>query len=426
LNVLKRYLPISVLLLAGFAARVAAASLGYLYEHDILLYQEWARFLFENGFAEVYNTDFYCNYPPFYLYALYLLGAARAALGLSYLSLRFNMLTVLPAILCDLAQGLFFYKLAEKRISPAFGLLAAAAYVFNPAVVFDSGVWGQVDSVYTLLLTAALYLVATKKLLPSYLIYGAALLTKPQALIVSPVFLYSAYDYARAAELRKTLPRLGLYILCAGVFMLVLALPFTKGFNYLPIMAQYADTMAGRNFASINAFNLHALTGGNWGAVTPLRAALGFTIVAGVVAAAFWTLRRAADYPFAVFFSAALLNTGAFMFSINMHERYLFPTLAFLAAAIILTARAEYGALRVLPLIRAFLTDKRELWLTGLYAAFSVTFLINCASVLRLLRNGYPYATIEWTLRITASVNLVITLLMLFAAVMAARGKGRA
>ena len=34
------------------------------------------------------------------------------------------------------------------------GLAAATVYLFNPGVIFDSAVWGQIDSVGTLVLLA--------------------------------------------------------------------------------------------------------------------------------------------------------------------------------------------------------------------------------------------------------------------------------
>src|SRR5205085_3337017 len=51
--------------------------------------------------------------------------------------------------------GRFGDPMAER-----IGLVAATVYLFNPGVIFDSSVWGQVDSVGTLAIIGTLYLLA--------------------------------------------------------------------------------------------------------------------------------------------------------------------------------------------------------------------------------------------------------------------------
>jgi dolichyl-phosphate-mannose--protein O-mannosyl transferase len=416
---MKKHMPIIWLLLAGLVVRVFLILLNLSYEVDMNCFQSWARFLYENGLSEIYTSSIFCDYPPFYLYVLYLIGAVRAAFDFPTLSPAFNVLTALPPIACDLGLAFIFYRLAEKRAGVRFGAIVAAMYIFNPAIIYDSGVWGQLDSVYALLLVAALYLVSEKKLLPAYLIYAAAILTKPQSLIVSPVFLYSAYDYLRASDIKKTLPRFGLYILCAALALPVRALPFTKGFDFMPVIDQYIGTLDSYNYASVNAFNIYALTGGNWGAITPFYVFFAVAAVAGVVVLAFWVLHREANYRYAVFFSAALLNTGAFMFSIKMHERYLFPTLAFLLMAYVCLEHApprvsKKRAKNAPKPFAALLAGPHAKPLLFLYAAFSVTFLANCALVLYMLQNGNTLELVAKPAPVVSFTNVAIMVFMLY------------
>ena len=65
------------------------------------------------------------------------------AAGLEVLAI----LVKLPAILFDLALGVLVYAVARRFGSEKLALGAAALYVLNPAVVFVSALWGQVDSV---------------------------------------------------------------------------------------------------------------------------------------------------------------------------------------------------------------------------------------------------------------------------------------
>ena len=82
-------------------------------------------------------------------------------------------LVKIPGILADagVAWLLFAYgrRFLDRRFtrSPgrsergaAVGLLAAGIYLFNPATIFNSAVWGQVDSVGTLVILGTLYALA--------------------------------------------------------------------------------------------------------------------------------------------------------------------------------------------------------------------------------------------------------------------------
>lgn len=63
----------------------------------------------------------------------------------------------LPGILCDIGIGYLIYKLAVFLKSPK-PLLIAALYLLNPAVIYISSVWGQVESVTNFFLLYSLYL----------------------------------------------------------------------------------------------------------------------------------------------------------------------------------------------------------------------------------------------------------------------------
>jgi Gpi18-like mannosyltransferase len=43
-------------------------------------------------------------------------------------------------------------------------MLISAFYIFNPAVFINSTLWGQVDSLFTLIVVTTIYLLTEKKL----------------------------------------------------------------------------------------------------------------------------------------------------------------------------------------------------------------------------------------------------------------------
>jgi len=339
------------LFVIGLTIRLAAFTINMPFQGDVLTFQIWAVRLFEDGLAYFYYADFFSDYPPMYMYVLWMAGAVRYAFDLEFLSPAFNLVVFTPAIVSDLITGLLIY-----RVSSSFGRRSfwiALAYLANPAIILNSAVWGQVDAIHTLLLFLALYAVSQKQSLPAYLIYGIAVLTKPQSLIVAPVFLYSAY---RAKEPFKMFG----YAVATFGLMALLSLPFVPGFDLTLILNQYADTLGSYPFASVNAYNFYALTGGNWQDISGFYLLLSAVAIVGVTLMSFWILHQNWSAT-SVFFSAALLFIVTFVFVVRMHERYLFPALLFLLVAYIIKNKVHFLAL---------------------YAAFSATFFINCLDVL--------------------------------------------
>jgi len=342
------------LFLIGLGVRLAAFAFDMPFRGDVLTFQLWAIQLFEGGLSLFYYADTFTDYPPMYMYVLWVAGALRDAFGFELLSWQYNLLVFTPAIVSDLITGLLLYRL--------FGRWVSLAYLLNPAVILNSSVWGQVDAIHTLLLFLAVWAVIKKQSLPVYLLYGAAVLTKPQSLIVAPIFLYSAFHHYRESgyDWREGVRMLG-YAILTFAFMALLSLPFAPGFDLSPILRQYADTLGSYPFASVNAYNFYALTGGNWQEITLFYFLVSAASIVGVTCMVFWLLyRRWADVS-VVFFSAGLLYIVTFVFSVRMHERYLFPALLFLLIA---------AAVRF---------DKK---LIVLYAAFSVTLFVNCLDIL--------------------------------------------
>ena len=353
--------------------RLAAFMIDMPFFWDVQTFQAWAVMLFEGGFSYFYYSDAFTDYPPMYMYVLWIIGAVRYALGLDFLSPGFNFLIFLPAIISDIITVLLLYTLCRRIFPESHALLIAFAYSVNPAVILNSSVWGQVDAIHTLLLFLAFYYISKKQVLPVYLLYGIAVLTKPQTLIVAPIFLYSAFHYVKEREYsyKAALTMFG-YAAVVFLFMAFLSLPF--GVHL--VIQQYIDTVGSRPFGSINAYNFYALTGGNWQPITLFYAILSVIAILGVTCMSFWILHRHWNMA-AIFFTGALLYIVTFVFSVRMNERYLFPALLFMLVAAC-EFYSKYSA-------HGQPSDKRSksiMQLFVLYIGFSATFFMNCLDVL--------------------------------------------
>jgi len=172
----------------GFLIRVLIAPYIGFYG-DLRLFRIWASRLGEVGPHSFYVQGQFSDYPPGYLYVLWLIGKLSATPG--YLLLK------LPAILADLGLAWIAATLAV-RIAPTslkerlpVRALVVAAVLFNPAVIALSAVWGQVDAVPALFVLSSLLLLFTgprslRREIAAFMLFAVAIAMKPQSGFVLP------------------------------------------------------------------------------------------------------------------------------------------------------------------------------------------------------------------------------------------------
>lgn len=91
----------------------------------------------------------------------------------------------LPAIIADLLLGLLLYLYLKKQNNKQ-ALLWTSFLVFNPALIYVSAVWGQIESLTILFLCLSL---ASFQKRSSLIYFSLAVLTKQTALWVLPLYL---------------------------------------------------------------------------------------------------------------------------------------------------------------------------------------------------------------------------------------------
>ena len=158
--------------------------------YDVDCFKAWADCTHYYGLKGLYSADIFLDYPPGYMYVLALTKSIQNLFNLETTSVLYTCIIKAPAMIADLCAGLFLYKLAKNHLDEKWALFLTAGYVFAPAVVFNSSVWGQIDSYYSLFVILAIYLASQKKTVPAALLYAVALFTKPQALLFGPVLLF--------------------------------------------------------------------------------------------------------------------------------------------------------------------------------------------------------------------------------------------
>ncbi|ASA26539.1 hypothetical protein B9T62_30155 [Paenibacillus donghaensis] len=372
---------LGLLLAAGLCLKIAAAPWIDGYVTDINFFKTWATQAAESLGSFYLNSS--SDYPPLYIYVLYLTGRiVELPLAAPYLL----PLIKLPSILADAATAYLLYTAARRYFTVETGLLIAAFYMFNPAVLINSTFWGQVDSFFTLIVAAAIWLLVNRKFGWATVLLTLSVLMKPQGMIYVPVLFFallftgSLKSWLRAAA--------------GGILtLLIVVLPFSSGQGPLWLYQLYTGTVNEYPYASVNAYNLFALIGANYTESSSTLALFsyhtwGMIFIVLVTLYTGWMYLRSRDARF-VILGALMQIAGVFTFSSSIHERYLFP-----AAALSLLAYACWR-------------DRRLLWLGF---GFSATVFLNTYAVYYgYLSRGSTYG---FTMFTASLLNLAMCLLL--------------
>lgn len=321
---------------AALLLRLIAAALSQGFGSDTACFAAWADRIFQVGPGAFYSPDVFTDYPPGYMYILWPIGALRS-LGITYYSVLHLVMLKMPSILCDMVCGYLIFNEASKKCATATALLLCVAYLFNPAIILNSSVWGQVDSVFTLCVVFMCLFMMKGKMYPAYITFAVGILIKPQTLLFGPILLAGILDHVILHNFSwKNFFKNFLQGLSAIAGMVLLAVPF----GLENVWKQYFSTVSSYPYAAVNAFNFWGLFGLNW--ISQDNTFLGISyktygtlvIVAIVIVVLLLSIRLKKTYEKYPFLGALLVLT-IFVFSVRMHERYMYPGLVLLLFAFI-------------------------------------------------------------------------------------------
>ena len=387
--------PLILILFASFVLHYILSLRISGYPVDINCFLSWGATMGQTGPAGFYSTTSFCDYPPAYMLILWLNNACSQLLKslcggvLPSWTSDTAILKLIPS-LCDLGLAYCVYRVSRKQENDRiYASMLALLMAFNPVLLLNSAAWGQVDSVLALLLVLVAIFAMRNQwqwVMPCFML---AVLAKPQALMLGFLGLSAiviAWLKGDRTVRRKMLVGVG----CAAVLALLIILPFS--INQKPgwLLAKYTDTLSSYPYATVNTANLYYLFGFNWRPITSSAAfipcvLLAFVALCWALSCAFvlrrkgavcWMLEPVIYGIFTVFFLCcsflhvtwSVMGTGAMAFcvicttllyirsgnlkhlpflgailflmlytlGIKMHERYLFPAVAFFLIAFIL------------------------------------------------------------------------------------------
>lgn len=302
---------------------------------DMTCFSAWSDMIFKDGFWNFYHSDSFTDYPPGYMAMLWGIGALRSIFNLDVATGAGRCVIKLIPILFDLGAGALLYKIAKRKFSEGSSLILSATYVLSPVVVLDSSAWGQVDGVFTFFLLLVCYLCMEEKRIFAYFAFVAGVLIKPQMIMFAPLLIWTIIEQVFLKDFSKEKM---FRDLVGGVLSLVAMVVFTLPFGVDKVFSQYVNTLGSYPYATINAYNFWALLGQNWqpqansflGVSASSWGTLAILVSVALSAVIFFRLK---DDNSRYFTSMAVLLANMFLFSVRMHERYLFPALVLMLAA---------------------------------------------------------------------------------------------
>lgn len=323
---------IVLMLLIGIIVRfILTPLMGYKFDVDTWF--AWAIRLNEVGFANFYSDQMWTNYTPGFLYILGFLGFIK---NLFSIDNSFYFFLKLPSILAEILLAAFAYQQISKK-SLRWAKIAAILILFNPAFIFNSSIWGQIDGLLSLSFVFSVYFLEKKKIILSSIFLGLSFLIKPQAIALFPIFLlFLIKNFSIKNFLQLTLPAL--------LTVFFLSFPFFINNPFGGIIRLFSRMASDYPHTSLFAYNFWGrigfwipdnqswtnLTYQTWGQLLFLS----YWITVGY----FYFTKKLSFYNL-----AALAVLGFFFLPTRVHERYLLPAIIFL----ILTAAIKKSKLLV-------------------------------------------------------------------------------
>ena len=407
-----------VILALGFVIRLAIAPFPGGFGYDVDTFRNWAETLHSYPLDEFYSRADAPDHLPGDLWVMHALGWAFRLFGGENVdgAMFAWCLKLVPAI-SDVAVAVAIYALVALFSSQADGVRMAGWYILNPVTIFVTAFWGQWDSVSLAILLVGFYLIVKSDpywILASPFVVWAVLI-KPQlavpaiALIALILFRFlDRGDFSR--ERLAGFAARGAASLVLGLLTAVaILLPFSVGlpgmdtkWNLVDRLREALDlyphtTLGAANVWMIPIGSLEriaddspvvlGLTPNQWGSIG-LAVSLIYIVV--TVVRAFGRTHRDK----AMCWAAAAAVYAIFMVPTRVHERYLFPFIAFSLLYLVLDGH------RRLP--------------TRVFWAVSVVFTLNLLLVFGGFRTTLP-GSIRWITEGFGFVSLSLLNVALFA-----------
>jgi len=247
----------------------------------------------------------------------------------------------LPAIIADLGIALLIYRIVKKHSSEKIAKAGALLFLINPAVWFNSSVWGQYDAVINFFGLLSFYSLYRKKYLITFLALALSIYIKISLAIFIPILLVLILQ--QKIKLKILVKPI---IITVIVFSLVTFLfsypnnPITWLYDVYTKKVLYQQL----HVITANAFNVWAaLTGIHeqpdslvWGPFS--YQFWGYILYTPIYLFSLWKIWKSKN-EIKAYTWIAVIAFATFVLMTNMHERYIYPLFPYFTVVVVLNPR---------------------------------------------------------------------------------------
>jgi len=347
---------LSIIVVAAILVRIICflITVQYTPNWDVFTYKQWMQTSYSYGISQVYKTDHLnenqiSNMPPGTI--LTLRGSYDSYLGVvkildHFLHLKEGVVgwindellwffLRLPSIVSDIIIGIAIYYVVKLKTNAKVGLISSAFFLFNPAVIYNSAIWGQMDSINNMFFYLSLAFLISRRTFLSILSGFFSLFVKISLFPLLPLYMLIVLFGKFFSK-----SRLAVSLIASTAIIYLLTTPFSTQIFWLPnLILQssggllqnmsnhafnfwwivYMSTF--KNIPPVDTTKFLGLSIGLWGYII-------FAIFCApiLLKAAFLIKRKKLSIDY-IFLLLMLTAFAAFLFLPKMHERYLYPVL---------------------------------------------------------------------------------------------------
>jgi Gpi18-like mannosyltransferase len=288
-----------------------------LTNEDMTILEEWYRHFYKNGLAALANGSF-SNYPPFYLYFLWLIRTQSDWLGAS------AGIKLIPTLF-DLLSAFAIFLMARIKFTDDKPYLYAAIFFTLPTIIFNSTGWGQIESLYTSFLLLSTYFLLKEKPLYALIMFGFAFSVKSQSIFFLP-FLGILFLKGKIRWFH--------FLLVPAVYIFLAIPSAVIGRSWSSILSIYIGQVSQYRGLSMSAPNLYAFIPNTYYEIGVWGGMIFFLMAMSIWGWVNWRAKIAVNPRQIMLMALAALALVPFVLP-KMHERYFYPVDAFSFAAII-------------------------------------------------------------------------------------------
>ncbi len=354
-----------ILFVAGLIVHLLIMPL--VYHGDMTNYHGWGKYILDHGPSTIYTFSFRgqllsnANYPPLMLWMCAFVSILTNLLK----SLSWQLNLLIPAfpsklvfffegelpyiyifklilIAANIGIAIFIYKFVRDQVpkSKYAALIASSLFLFNPAVIYGSTIWGQIDVLPIFFVLVAAYLLLYKKqLVFSSICLVVALLFKQTTIIFFPLYLIGVLKHFGRKDLIKS-------VLIIGISLWLAYIPFvgrwTNVFSPFSVYINKVQLASDNHFTTKSAWNIWVLADG-LKLVDDRRPAIlgisykvfGYAVVSISLIEILFSYWRKKDKQVrkqirSIMYGYFLIAMVSYLFLTELHERHLIQVLPFL------------------------------------------------------------------------------------------------